>query len=375
MSIADKLVTIAENEQKVYDAGKEQGISEFWDMVQDNGKRQYWQNAFAYWGAQDISPEYLIAPNAQSVQGLFMGATKLKTVDWSKFDLTKCTTLIQAFNSCFELESIDTDLAPTTATSTVWQYTFSGCWAAKRIQKMITQLTHAYTGSFNRCDSLEEIRFAPFDAEKGIGIGNDISFEHSPNLSRESIVSILEALANNLPTIKTLTFSTDLNFEERLKDYVFGTNSGVYMEEETGTINGLEYRKRYDEIILNGTTTAETTINLYNTPIVFPETPSEKAKTMSVQLYDIYNQFDWQNGNYDWLRATVKKSDGQVETIYASRGSIGYYCEGDKITSIDLVIPAGVTFNNSSYIITCAIDYLYWLEEILLYRSCWNLVY
>ena len=37
MSMADKLVTIAENEQKVYDAGKKAEQFDIWDAYQNNG--------------------------------------------------------------------------------------------------------------------------------------------------------------------------------------------------------------------------------------------------------------------------------------------------------------------------------------------------
>ena len=48
MSIADKLTTIAENEQRVYDAGKQAQYDEFWDDFQKNGTEyMYYGYAFA----------------------------------------------------------------------------------------------------------------------------------------------------------------------------------------------------------------------------------------------------------------------------------------------------------------------------------------
>ena len=40
MSIAEKLVTVAENEQKVYDAGKQAEYDAFWDNYQVYGNRE-----------------------------------------------------------------------------------------------------------------------------------------------------------------------------------------------------------------------------------------------------------------------------------------------------------------------------------------------
>ena len=39
MSIAEKLTTIAQNEQKVYDAGYSKAESDFWDAYQKKGAR------------------------------------------------------------------------------------------------------------------------------------------------------------------------------------------------------------------------------------------------------------------------------------------------------------------------------------------------
>ena len=46
MSIAEKLTTIAENVQKVFDAGKEAERDKFWDEFQQNGNRMNYRYAF-----------------------------------------------------------------------------------------------------------------------------------------------------------------------------------------------------------------------------------------------------------------------------------------------------------------------------------------
>ncbi len=81
MSIADKLITIAENVQKTYDAGYEKGKSEggydegyeighiegkqaeydrFWDAYQDYGNRAAYKNAFnnSGWTNETFKPKY-----------------------------------------------------------------------------------------------------------------------------------------------------------------------------------------------------------------------------------------------------------------------------------------------------------------------------
>lgn len=51
MSIADKLQTVAENQEKVFEAGKTKEWSDFWDVFQDNGKRTDYRYAFYQEGA------------------------------------------------------------------------------------------------------------------------------------------------------------------------------------------------------------------------------------------------------------------------------------------------------------------------------------
>lgn len=357
--------------------GKIAGTDAFWDVIQENGTRIYYQFVFSRWGCEHLSPKYMIAPEGAQFVNAFQGMTKLKTVDWTKFDLSKVNSFYLCWNSNFALKSIDTELSPQSVVSNCWNYTFSGCWELERIKNIRALVGNTWLDTFNRCDNLTEIRFAPYDEANGIGIGNDISFTDSPNLTRESIVSILEALANNLNTdgltYKTLTFSTGLEFIDKMRDCVFGlynssgASCGNVMVAETGTINGLEYRKSGGEITLNGTATADTTINLSTTPIVFPEW----EYPMSYQLCDCYG-----GGLTDYLRLTVQRSDGTVENYwFGSSYSIGDFESGDTITSIDLVIPAGQSFGEALCGISCYIDYLYWIEETLLYRSCWNIVY
>ena len=63
MSIAEKLTTIAENEQKVYDAGQKSEYDRFWDDFQQNGERTQYVAAFsACWTPETFKPKYPIRP-------------------------------------------------------------------------------------------------------------------------------------------------------------------------------------------------------------------------------------------------------------------------------------------------------------------------
>lgn len=60
MSIAEKLTAIAENEQKVYDAGKQAEYDRFWDAYQRRGLNTNYSNRFYNWPAELYRPKYPI---------------------------------------------------------------------------------------------------------------------------------------------------------------------------------------------------------------------------------------------------------------------------------------------------------------------------
>ena len=74
MSISDKLTTIADNQQKVYDAGAAKGtedlLDSFWEKYQDKGKRTYYNGAFSYMTDEVFKPKYAIKP--KQARYLFM---------------------------------------------------------------------------------------------------------------------------------------------------------------------------------------------------------------------------------------------------------------------------------------------------------------
>jgi hypothetical protein len=62
MSIADKLNTIAENEQLVYRAGQKSEYDKFWDTFQNNGNSQNYNYAFSQdrFTDENYNPKYPI---------------------------------------------------------------------------------------------------------------------------------------------------------------------------------------------------------------------------------------------------------------------------------------------------------------------------
>lgn len=131
MSIAEKLQTIAENEQRVYDAGKQAEYDKFWDIFQNYGEptNYYYGLAYGKFTDENYNPKYPIncIPNATtssmdifynapitdtkvaiyaggSIQAAFYGCKQLKTI--RKIVLNKDTNISTAFYQTTALEDI-----------------------------------------------------------------------------------------------------------------------------------------------------------------------------------------------------------------------------------------------------------------------------
>lgn len=130
MTIADKLTTIAENQQKVYDAGVTKGQSmggyeegytagqqaeydRFWDAYQMNGTRVSCQYAFAGvgWKTDNFKPKYSIIPtNGAHMFNNFSGSRNGSDIDYENgIDLDKVFTnrgLTLDFHKCTDFTSM-----------------------------------------------------------------------------------------------------------------------------------------------------------------------------------------------------------------------------------------------------------------------------
>ncbi len=125
-TIAEKLTTIAENQQKVYDAGyvagsgidydtvfaagREQGEQDaydtFWDVYQQNGERTHYAYAFAGRGWNDavFKPKYPLTIT-ESADSMFSNNMYLDYIDYD-LDFSNCPTNTYLFNSCISLSRI-----------------------------------------------------------------------------------------------------------------------------------------------------------------------------------------------------------------------------------------------------------------------------
>ena len=237
MSIADKLVTIAENEQRVYDAGYEKGkqeggdtetaysqgfdagkqaeYDEFWDAFQPNkGAAQSYEYAFcgSRWNDITFKPKYdIVFALGYSGMNAFYGIGVTNFAETlEKQGVKMDTTLCGYWTSMFQ--NINTKRLPELNCSHAMDYNSNGLYNTffnskiETIDKMIVVEELKYTNTFKGCANLKNIIF------EGV-IGNNIDFQDSTLLTHDSLMNIIERLKDfsGTTTTRALTLgSTNL---------------------------------------------------------------------------------------------------------------------------------------------------------------------
>lgn len=215
MSIAEKLLTIAENEQLVYDAGFKAGQSQggggdteaafeegrkaersaFWDAFQHNGTRTLYQYAFNYnVDSTNFYPKYDIIC-VGSTTNLFYNTSRGELFSLTQrlkdcgviLDTSQATTIGGAFAYCSVMTEIPTiDLTSVTDNSTI-NNLFASCKELINIEMLIMKETNVLSGCFSNCSKLEKIIVNGTIGKNGFDI------HWSTKLSKESLLSILGA--------------------------------------------------------------------------------------------------------------------------------------------------------------------------------------
>lgn len=209
MSIAEKLTQIADNQQKVFNAGKKAEYDRFWDVYQKNGKRRFYGYAFAGdgWNADTFYPKYDIVVSGYTPAGMFMYFGY--TTGSDPFDLE---ARLQELGVTLDLSANTSSVANMfnqANISVVPELDFSKlksidllCQNSKIVtfRKIKVSEDATYKNSFGGCAQLENITF------EGT-IGANISFADSPKLTKASIENIVNTLSDTKESL-TLTLSS-----------------------------------------------------------------------------------------------------------------------------------------------------------------------
>lgn len=206
MDMAEKLVAVAENVQKVYEAGQKSEHDRFWDAYQENGKRTTYTAAFSGigWTAETFKPKYDIVPeNATQMFGRYC----LKNVDLvehlnninKKLDFSECKYFVETFfyTNIVRVGIVDTRKCANLSTILAYSADY-----LKTVDELILKDDGSQTfsnSSFIQSTGLTNIKVT------GV-IGKTVNFQWSTKLTAKSIVSIVEALSSTTSGL-TLTLS------------------------------------------------------------------------------------------------------------------------------------------------------------------------
>lgn len=274
--IAEKLEKIADNVQKVFDAGKQQGHGEgydsgydagleegkelggynegfeagkqeendaFWDVVQQGGRRTAYDVAFCWWDCEYLHPKYKVVPTsgANAARNIIYRCAKLKKIEAAYFDLSKVPnttttydTLGYLFGLCDELEEIE-DVG---LQAPLFLNYF--CYSDKKLKKIAVIRIAEETQVNNMlyyCPELEYVRIEGVIGQSGIDL------KYSTKLSKESIESIVNHLSDTAEG-KSLTLS------KAAVDKAFETSEGANDGASSQEWDSLEGLKMNWEITL-----------------------------------------------------------------------------------------------------------------------------
>lgn len=199
MSIADKLNTIAENEQKVYDAGAKSEYDKFWDTYQDNGNRTDYQYGFSGggWCYETLRPKYDMKPTRVDYMFSSIRAPINLTAHLEKIGITLDTSNCTGFSNFLRYMSVSTlPIIDTRSANSL--ATFSVNSSIGKIEKIILRddgsqnVTNMFSSNHT---NLTDVVF------EGV-IGTTLSMASCPVLSVESMKSIILHLKNYAGTDK-----------------------------------------------------------------------------------------------------------------------------------------------------------------------------
>lgn len=219
MSIAEKLAAIAENEQKVYDAGKKSQYDEFWDAFQDNGNRDDYGYAFRYKGWNDVNfnPKHKMYPTWASY--MFANSEIIDTELEKYVDFSNCADISGIFSwSKFKNLPIlnFTKVSPTSSTNS----SFAAMGNLESIEKIIINNDGSFPfhlGTFNSTAKIKEIRF------EGV-IGTSFYIQHATALSKASFLNIFSVLSASTEGLSATFSKTAVNRAFKTSN---GTNNGA----------------------------------------------------------------------------------------------------------------------------------------------------
>ena len=192
MSVAEKLTTIAKNEQKVFDAGKQAEYDAFWDAYQDKGKRTAYAGAFygVGWTDESFKPKYdlVVVENVSSMfrQNQITNIKQSLENAGVVLDFSKSKQFDYVFYGAPTVAIPHIDCSGLYANQPL-SYSFAGCSNLKEVSIYVRD-DLKYSNVFQNCTALENLTIEGVIGQNGF----DVSW--STKLTHDSLMSIINAL-------------------------------------------------------------------------------------------------------------------------------------------------------------------------------------
>lgn len=214
MSVAEKLTTIAENEQKVYEAGKQTEYDAFWNACQNYGNRTNYIYGFAgaSWNNKTLNLKYAIAITGTRGENMFLrcnctGDTRLDMTEvCKKLDASQATSGKEMFRDAY-LENVTIDLGNATTIANCFNSGNSAAHAIKNVTLKVTEKCTAFTTAFSYCRETEEVIFT----EDSVIAANGLNLQWSDKLSKASVISVVNALSTTTTGLTVTLSKTAVN--------------------------------------------------------------------------------------------------------------------------------------------------------------------
>lgn len=217
MNISEKLTTIAENQQKVFDAGVKSEYDRFWDNYQKNGEPMSYAMAFgSKWDDITFKPKYPIIATGNG-NSMFFG----NSITNLKAKLEECnvyldTSEVTTFSDTFAYSKMTHIPEISTISASKVASPFGYAQSLHTIDKLILKDDGSQTfgAMFSSCTALENIVI-----EGKIG-QNGFDVHWSTKLTHDSLMSIINALKDysGTGTTHTVTLGSANLSADKLSD-------------------------------------------------------------------------------------------------------------------------------------------------------------
>lgn len=196
MSIAEKLQTIAENEQRVYEAGKQAEYDRFWEDTLENMGLGDFAFAGPTWTDESFNPPRgtVIQPSRAVYMFACAGITDLVALCEKKeitIDFSKSTSFMDTFYGAYGANFTRIGVVNTTSSNGLNQI-FYGQTRLHTIVKIILRAdgSQTFAAAFNNCSALENVEIEGTIGKDGFNVSSCTKLTH------DSLMSILNAGRN-----------------------------------------------------------------------------------------------------------------------------------------------------------------------------------